>query len=119
MTMIKNYLTTKKQVQETSHGGIGNVDLYEIWGGEDFRSDIDFCDRVVIPPGSTIGSHRHGRNEEMYVVLEGEGLMTLDGNEVKVSKGDMILNPVEGEHGLVNNSSRDIDLLVIQVSIKD
>jgi mannose-6-phosphate isomerase-like protein (cupin superfamily) len=41
----------------------------------------------------------------------------LDGKEVKVSKGDMILNPVEGEHGLVNNSSEDIDLLVIQVSI--
>jgi len=115
--MIKNYLTTAKQLQEKSHGGTGNVDLYEIWDGSDFKSDIDFCDRVVIPPGSTIGYHRHGNNEEMYVVLEGEGLMTLDGKEVVVRKGDMILNPPGGEHGLVNNSSSDIDLLVIQVSI--
>ena len=55
----------------------------------------------------------------MYVVLDGEGVMTLDGQEVKVSKGDMILNPAEGQHGLVNNSSEDLDLLVIQASIRD
>lgn len=74
---------------------------------------------MVIPPGSTIGYHRHGDNEEMYILLEGEGLMTIAGEEVTVGKGDMILNPAGGEHGLVNNSSADIDLLVIQVGIND
>ena len=117
--MIKNYLRSKKQLQERSHGGTGNVELYEIWDASDFKSGVDFCDRVVIPTGSTIGYHRHGNNEEMYVLLEGEGLMTIDGEEVKVSKGDMILNPAGGEHGLVNNSSEDIDLLVIQVGINN
>ena len=117
--MIKNYLSSKKQLQDKSHGGTGKVDLYEIWSKSDFKSDVDFCDRVVIPPGSTIGYHQHGNNEEMYVVLDGEGLMTRDGEEVIVKKGDMILNPAGGAHGLVNNSNRDIDLLVIQIGIND
>ena len=119
MPMIKNFYTAEKQLQQKSHGGTGPVDLYEIWGREHFDSNIDFCDRVVVPPGSTIGYHRHGNNEELYIVLEGEGLMKIDGEETVVTKGDMILNPAGGSHGLVNTSDKNIDLLVIQVGIKN
>jgi mannose-6-phosphate isomerase-like protein (cupin superfamily) len=117
--MIKNYLTAKKQLQQSSHEGTGAVDLYEIWENSDFKSKIDFFDRVVVPPGSTIGFHKHGKNEEMYIVLEGDGLMTIEDDEVTVGKGDMILNPAGGRHGLVNNSREDIDILVIQISLDE
>ena len=116
--MIKNYYTGEKQLQQALHGGKGSVDLYEIWGRKNFKSNIDFLDRVVVPPDSSIGYHRHGNNEEMYILLEGEGLMTTDGKEVVVRKGDMILNPAGGHHGLLNNSTENIDLLVIQVGIQ-
>ena len=115
--MIKNFLDTQKQTQNGSHGGSGPVDLYEIWGKSDFESGVDFIDRVVIPPNTTIGYHKHGNNEEMYIVLAGEGTMTIQGEPVAIKKGDMILNPAFGEHGLVNNSDTNIDLLVIQISI--
>lgn len=115
--MIKNFLTTNKQIQESSHDGKGPVNLFEIWSKSDFSSKIDFIDRVVVPPGSTIGFHKHGENEEMYVVLEGQGLMNIEGEEIAVNKGDMILNPVGGSHGLVNNSKENTDILVIQVSV--
>ena len=115
--MIKNYLTTKKQHQESSHGGTGPVELFEIWQNSDFESNIDFIDRVVIPPGSTIGFHKHGENEEMYIVLEGTGSMKIEDEEVAVKKGDMILNPASGRHGLTNNSDKNIDLLVLQINV--
>ena len=50
-------------------------------------------------------------------MLEGNGLMNIEDEEVTVSKGDMILNPAGGRHGLVNNSAENIDLLVIQINI--
>ncbi len=105
------------QPQESSHGGTGKVDLYEIWSSSEFESNVDFIDRVVVAPGSTIGFHKHGENEEMYIVLEGRGLMKIEDREVAVTKGDMILNSAGGRHGLVNNSRENIDILVIQVSI--
>ncbi|MDH3666049.1 MAG: cupin domain-containing protein [Paracoccaceae bacterium] len=119
MTVIRNFLTAPKQTQENSHGGRGNVSLHEVWGASDFRSSVDFVDRVVVPPNSTIGRHRHGNNEEMYIVLEGQGTMTVANVPVAVKKGDMILNPAFGEHELVNDSVSDIDILVIQVGIRD
>ena len=117
--MIKNFLKTEKQQQESSHGGSGPVELFEIWEKANFQSNIDFIDRVVVPPGSNIGFHKHGNNEEMYVVLEGAGLMKIENEEIDVGKGDMILNPAGGSHGLTNNSNKNIDLLVIQVSTNE
>lgn len=117
--MVKNFLTADKQLQESSHEGIGVVQLFEIWGSSDFKSDIDFFDRVVVPPGSTIGFHKHGENEEMYIVLEGSGTMKIENDEVNVGKGDMILNPSGGRHGLTNNSHENIDILVIQISVNE
>ena len=117
--MIKNFLTAEKQLQKNSHGGTGPVDLYEIWGKSDFESNVDFLDRVVVPPGSTIGFHKHGKNEEMYIVLEGTGLMNIEDEEIVVKEGDMILNPAEGRHGLTNDSDKNIDVLVVQVSTNE
>ena len=115
--MIKNFLTSNKPLKRDSHGGVGKIDLYEIWDGSDFESKIEFFDRVVVPPKSTIGFHQHGDNEEMYIILKGEGLMKIEEENVIVRGGDMILNPKGGKHGLSNNSESDIDILIIQVGV--
>ena len=117
--MIRNFLDTGKRVRQSSHEGEGLVDLYELWGGADFRTGVDFVDRVVVPPGATIGYHRHASNEEMYIVLKGRGTMTIEDEPVVVKEGDMILNPPFGAHGLVNDSDADIDLLIFQVDLKE
>jgi mannose-6-phosphate isomerase-like protein (cupin superfamily) len=115
--MIRNYLETEKQIQNSAHDGIGSVELYEIWSKSDFASSCDFIDRQIIPPNSTVGYHKHGNNEEMYIILEGSGTMTIDNQEVKIKKGDMIKNKPYGEHGLINDSDSDIELLIIQFSL--
>jgi len=115
--MIRNFLEIEKQIQP-SHDGEGIVELYEIWGKADFLSNCDFIDRQVIPPHSTVGYHKHGNNEEMYIILEGTGTMTIADQQVRVKKGDMIKNPPYGEHGLVNDSESDIDMLIIQMNLE-
>lgn len=115
--MLKNFLDAKKQTLAKSHDGTGEYDLFEIWKPADFSSNVDFIDRVVIPPKSSVGYHKHANNEEMYIVLEGQGEMKLNGKKVFIKKGDMILNQPFAEYGLVNNSDCVIDILVIQVSI--
>jgi len=115
--MIRNFYQTEKQIQHSAHEGLGAVELYEIWGKSDFLSNCDFIDRQIIPPNSTVGYHQHGNNEEMYIVLEGSGTITIEGQEFKIKKGDMIKNPPYGKHGLVNDSNSNIELLIIQFSL--
>lgn len=116
-SLIRNFLDAPKDRREGSHGGLGPYELFEIWGRTDFSSNVDFMDRMLVPPGSSVGLHKHGNNEEMYIVLDGQATMTVEGRPVAVKKGDMILNPTFGEHGLVNDSEADIDLLVIQIGM--
>ncbi len=115
--MIKNYIQTARQNLMASHDGEGPYGLYEVWQKEDFKSNCDFIDRLTIPANSKIGYHRHGNNEEMYIILSGEGNMKLGDDEYRVKKGDMILNPAFGAHGLENDSNDEIDILVIQLSM--
>lgn len=116
--MIRNFFEEEKQIQHSAHGGVGEVELFEIFGANDFVSNCQFIDRQIIPPHSTVGYHKHGNNEELYIILEGHGTMTIDGEKYPVKKGDIIKNRPYGEHGLVNDSNADIELLIIEIAIK-
>lgn len=116
--MIRNYLTCESEVFQNGHGGIGEIFVHKVFRRTDFKGGWDFALRVVMPPNSSMGVHQHEQNEEMYILLKGEGLMTIEGNKQRVGVGDMILNKPEGTHGLFNDSDRDIELLIVQASIK-
>jgi len=50
--------------------------------------------------------------------LDGEGSMIIEGESKRVVTGDMIVNKRFGTHGLLNDSVEDIELLIIQASLK-
>lgn len=101
------------------HGGNGTILAHRAYRREDARAPIAFVDLVVLPPHTSIGTHRHADDEETYVVLSGRGRMTLDGAEFPVRAGDVIPNRPYGEHGLANDSDEDLTLLVFEVGPLD
>jgi mannose-6-phosphate isomerase-like protein (cupin superfamily) len=71
----------------------------------------------VLPPGSSIAHHGHDPGvEEIYFILEGEGLMTVDDEERIVVPGDMILTSSGHSHGLSNRSETRLAMVAIKVS---
>ena len=118
LSVIKNFITCKKITDDNSHGGEGTIEIQKVFRREDFKGAWDFALRVCMPPNSSMGLHEHGEDEEMYIILNGEGLMTIEGETQRVSKGDMILNKPHGTHGLLNDSSQELELLIIQASLK-
>ena len=116
--MIKNFLEVLKR-PFTPDKGEGEADLYEIWDKSDFVNKVDFICRIVMPPNTSTGYHQHGNDEEIYIILEGKGTMTIEGKEYIIKKGDMIKNPPFGSHGLVNDSNSELDFLVLQLPVTD
>jgi len=51
-----------------------------------------------LPPGGSTQRHYHARSEEIYVLLEGSGLVELDGEERDVEAGDAVLIPPGAWH---------------------
>ena len=46
--------------------------------------------------------------EECYIIMNGSGRMTVDGETAEVYAGDAILNRLGGSHGLYNHTHEDI-----------
>lgn len=63
-----------------------------------------------LQPGGWLGLHRHAP-AEIYYVLEGRGIVTLDGTEVEVGAGSAVFIPADAEHGIRNCGDTPLRLL--------
>src|SRR5687768_4689080 len=62
-------------------------------------------------PGSAIGYHLQ-REDEIYYVLSGRGMMTIDGKEFEVGPGDAVLTRPGSSHGLKQIGKEDLVILI-------
>ena len=53
---------------------------------------------ATIPAGGATQRHWHRESEEFYFLLEGRGLMEIDGEQREVGRGDAILIPAGAWH---------------------
>src|SRR6266702_772200 len=93
----------KREVQKKCHDGEGEILFREVFNQEAFESNL---------------VHLHEGNEEIYYLTEGEGIMTVDGDERRVRPGDAIITHSGSKHGLVNNTDQDLKLLVFECIYK-
>ncbi|MFI9151604.1 cupin domain-containing protein [Streptomyces sp. NPDC053367] len=100
--------------KEHDHGGLGTILAHRLFTRTEGGEGAEFVDLAVLPPGTSIGRHRHGPDRETYVVLRGNGLMYRDGAEFRVGTGDVVVNRPHGEHGLVNDADGELWLLVFE-----
>ncbi len=54
-----------------------------------------------LAPGGWLGDHRH-EPAELYFVLEGEGVLTIDGRQRDVGAGTAVHIPGNSQHGVRN-----------------
>ena len=62
-------------------------------------------------PGSAIGYHVQ-REDEIYYVLSGRGMMNVDGKEFEVGPGDAVLTRPGSSHGLKQIGKEDLVILI-------
>lgn len=66
-----------------------------------------------------VASHKHSVQEQIYHVLDGEGLMEIDGKRHVVDKHDVIFLPPGVEHAIHNTGLGDLTFLVITSPASD
>ena len=101
-----------------AHGGVGEIGFHRVAERDAMAGACNFIDVAVVPPGVSIGRHRHADDEEeFYLVLKGSGRMWRDGEDFAVREGDLIRNRAGGAHGLVNDGDRDLMIFVFELSV--
>ena len=100
------------------HKGRGEIGIRNIWQHSDFRTNWHFVAHVLMPPGTSIGYHRHDALEETYVVIDGCGRMTVDDETEEVYAGASIPNRLGGSHGIFNHRQEDLELFIMAVTLE-
>lgn len=62
--------------------------------------------RSVVEPSGRTEAHSHDEHE-LFIVLEGGAVITLDGEREEIGCGQAVLVPAGAHHQLVNRSSQD------------
>lgn len=71
------------------------------------------CNQIVLRPGQRGRIHRHERQEEVYLVLEGTLTLLVDGEEQVLEEGELIRVAPEVRRQLVNRGPGRLVLLAL------
>jgi mannose-6-phosphate isomerase-like protein (cupin superfamily) len=70
-------------------------------------------------PMAHVAPHTHEIQEQVYHVLDGEGMMEIDGKRRVVRRHDFVFIPPGVEHALYNSGLVDLVFLVITTPVSD
>lgn len=103
---------------ENCHEGVGAVLCSELLADyAKTHAGFAYIHDNVLEPGASIGEHRHDGEEEVYFILEGEGMMRIDGVDTPVAAGDACLTRSGHSHSLVNTGKAAMRFLVLHAKL--
>ena len=91
---------------ENRRGGKGIIRMFNVMGDIVFE-DVNWLGIVELYPGSSIGTHTHNGEGELYHILEGQGIFNDNGIEEEVGPGCFCMIEPEQSHGLTNTSNSE------------
>ncbi|MER7703591.1 cupin domain-containing protein [Kitasatospora sp. NPDC097605] len=97
------------------HGAAGTTQWTCLARRAGLTGDWEAVEWARVPAGGVSGEHLHTRTREVYVLLTGEGEVTLDGRPHAVRAGDAVLTAVGTRHGLRNTGAGPLEWLVIEL----
>jgi len=78
-----------------------------------FESDRILVGLNSFEPGQEHKLHAHAGMDKVYQVLEGSGVFLLEGREIPMARGVMLVAPEGVPHGIRNDSSERLVVLAI------
>ena len=78
-----------------------------LWSGERVMVGLN-----CLEPGQTQKVHAHDGADKFYFVLEGSGMFTVGHEEKEAGVGSLVVAPSGIPHGVANNGSVRLSLLV-------
>ena len=70
--------------------------------------------RITVLPGKRLSYQKHFRRKEHWMVVEGKAVVTLDGEDIFLNKGETIDIPQEAAHRIANRENEQMTFIEIQ-----
>lgn len=70
--------------------------------------------RITVLPGKRLSYQKHFKRKEHWMIVEGKGVATIDGEDIHLEKGKSIDIPQESAHRMANNGNENLTFIEIQ-----
>ncbi len=101
--------------RDAIHGGCGQIATRHALSPDDFYSDWTFLDHAILDADGSVGYHYHDFLEESFVVLKGQGLMTIADETFAVGPGSVTWQGIGQGHGIYNSGPEKLEFVRIAV----
>jgi mannose-6-phosphate isomerase len=94
-----------------------NEPVIKPWGSYQNLLESEDCKvkKIVITPNNRPSYQYHFKREEKWIVVRGEGTVTLDDTDFSVSVGDVINVPLKARHRIKNTGKENLIFIEVQI----
>jgi len=80
-------------------------DLVEFQPGGKVRKRVFIADKIEMElvcyePGTSTVEHHHAGQDEIFIIMDGTGTITVGGEAVRVGPGSLVYAPADIKHGI-------------------
>jgi mannose-6-phosphate isomerase-like protein (cupin superfamily) len=94
----------KREQKEKMRDGEGTVTFTHFLDGTT-EQHVRMLAELTLPPGASIGNHRHDSETEYFLILSGTGTVNDNGTEVLVKPGDAVITGNGAAHCIKNTGT--------------
>jgi mannose-6-phosphate isomerase-like protein (cupin superfamily) len=119
-TFIHTGHLTKDQMRAVANmtGGKDTVFYRRALGPSAFVSNWAFVDHLLIPSKASVGKHFHAGVDEVYLVIKGKGVVTVNDETAEVAYGDAIPIRAGEIHSFENNSNEPFEMIIYGIALE-
>jgi len=71
---------------------------------------------TIFKPGQSVGAHKHETMHEVFYITKGKAEFVINGQKIKVKKGDCITIEAGEEHSQINSYNKNVNWLYFGIS---
>ena len=117
--MIRRNEEIRERWVQNAQGGDNEVVFYDWLLPEEAKGHGRVFSKLVIPPGASIGYHKHIGEIGVLYILSGQATVNDNGTEVILKAGDMNLCKDGSAHGTKNDGAEDLVMMVMSLNTLD
>jgi mannose-6-phosphate isomerase-like protein (cupin superfamily) len=108
----------RKLLQPVEHmrGGTGSVLWRRMLDPSVFLTPWTYVDHMVIPAGATLGAMADRNMSEAYIVMNGAGTVTVDGETAPIKAGDAVPVDLGQRHSFTQTGTEPLEMMVLGIA---
>ncbi len=99
------------QQNQNMRGGKGTVTVKHVLNPDELFGNGRLFAQLTVPPGASVGLHKHEGEAETYLILQGQGRYHNNDESYDIAAGDMARVDDGDSHGIENTGDTPLVLI--------